>query len=253
MSTVPHSDLEGERPDMSIKLHDGSDEMVSIIVVHKDSPAHLNLCLQSIAVTSLNNNYEIIVVDNGSKELEVHDFLEDLESHEVKVVRNKENLWWTKAANQGAKAANKNSKYLIFLHHDVVIINPGWIDMLINVCDTQDSGFVGASMHTWHMDAADGKKTKIDFIEEWCMLISRECWQDCGPFDEELVQVGASFMFTMAAHLQNYKPQVIRNPLVHHYSIFAMDVSDFERYTEQAKVTIPKLMKEQQSKMSSRR
>lgn len=253
MTSLPHSELEGDVPDMTIKLHDGTDEMVSIIVVHKDSPAYLNLCLQSIAATSINNNYEIIVVDNGSKELEVHDFLEDLESREVKVVRNTENLWWSKAANQGAKAANKNSKYLIFLHHDVIITNPAWIDMLVNVCDTQDSGLVGVNMHAYYMDDTEGKKAKIDFIEEWCMLVSRECWQDCGPFDEELVQVGAPFMFTMSAHLQNYKPQVIRNALVHHYSIFAMEVSDYERFSEQAMVTIPKLMKRQQRDISAGR
>ena len=47
---VPYSALEGERPEISINmLQDGSDEQVSIIVVHRDRPEYLNICLQSIA------------------------------------------------------------------------------------------------------------------------------------------------------------------------------------------------------------
>jgi len=46
-----------------LSLESGTQEQVSIIIVHKDKPEYLNICLQSIAVTSVNNNYEIIVVD----------------------------------------------------------------------------------------------------------------------------------------------------------------------------------------------
>src|SRR3990167_4211660 len=85
---LPHNPLEGDRPEFTINLHDGSDEQVSIIIVHKDRPEYLNICLQSITVTSFNNNYEIIVVDNGSGK-ESQDFLNDIESEaKVKVVRN---------------------------------------------------------------------------------------------------------------------------------------------------------------------
>ena len=72
MSITPHNNadlaynpLEGNRPELSVKLHESSNEHISIIIVHKDRPEYLNICLQSIAVTSFNNNYEIIVVDNG--------------------------------------------------------------------------------------------------------------------------------------------------------------------------------------------
>ena len=62
---IPHNPLTGQRPEINIPLHDGSDEQISIVIVHKDRPEYLNLCLQSITVCSFNNNYEIIVVDNG--------------------------------------------------------------------------------------------------------------------------------------------------------------------------------------------
>ena len=89
-ATQPHNPLEGDRPELSINLHDGSEEQVSIVVVHKDRPEYLNICLQSIAVTSFNNNYEIIVVDNNSG-ADSQEYLSEIEG-EVKVIRNKENM-----------------------------------------------------------------------------------------------------------------------------------------------------------------
>jgi GT2 family glycosyltransferase len=227
---------------MTINLHDGSEERVSIIVVHKDRPEYLNICLQSIAVASLNNNYEIIVVDNGSG-VGTQSFLDDLEKEgTIKVVRNDKNLYWSKAANQGAKAADKDSKYLIFLHCDTVVLNPAWIDLMINVSESQDSGLVGVEMGSYFM-----ANQKVDFIQDWCVLVSRECWKECGPFPEELPQVGGAFILTMSAQTKGHKPQVLRNPLVHHYKVFSVDYNEYERQTEAAMTVIPKLMREIQA------
>jgi glycosyltransferase involved in cell wall biosynthesis len=248
-TAVPYSPLDGDRPELSINmLQDSSEEQVSIIVIHKDRPEYLNICLQSIAVTSLNNNYEIVVVDNGSTLQDATDFLDDLaDQGDCKVIRNKENLWWAAAANIGAKAADKRSKYLIFMHADVVVENPAWIDLLINVSESQDSGLVGVSMHSYYLD-----KQKIDFIEEWCMLVTRECWNDCGPFAEELPMIGSPFLFTMAAQMAEHKPQVIRNKVVHHYAIFGMEINAFEKFSEQALVRLPSLMRDLQSNIKKR-
>ena len=64
MVDIPHNPLEGDKPELNLSLQSNSEEQISIVIVHKDRPEYLNICLQSIAVTSVNNNYEIIVVDN---------------------------------------------------------------------------------------------------------------------------------------------------------------------------------------------
>ena len=56
---IPHNPLEGPKPDLVVNVHDNSDEQISIIVVHRERPEYLNICLQSIAVNSNNNNYEL--------------------------------------------------------------------------------------------------------------------------------------------------------------------------------------------------
>lgn len=240
MADSVHNPLEGDRPEMTIKLHENSEDHISIIVVHKDRPEYLNICLQSIAVTSFNNNYEIIVVDNGSGK-ESQEFLKDIES-EVKVIRNEKNLYWSAACNKGVQAADKNSKYFIFLHCDVVVLNPAWIDLLVNVSESQQSGFVGIDTQAYMMG-----NQKVEFLQEYVLLITREAWGDIGPWPEELPQVGPSFIMTMKAQNRGHKPQIMKNQIVHHYRIFSLDISDFERMTEQAMTTLPKILSDVQS------
>lgn len=240
-SITPHNPLEGDKPELNIQLHQNSEEHVSIIIVHKDRPEYLNICLQSIAVTSFNNNYEIIVVDNNSGK-DSQDFLKDIEG-EVKVVRNEKNLFWSAACNKGVQAADKNSKYFIFLHCDVVVLNPAWMDLLINVSEAQHSGFVGIDTQSYMLG-----NQKIDFLQDHILLITREAWDDIGPWPENLPMVGPSFILTMKAQMRGHKPQIMKNQIVHHYRIFSLDISEFERMTEQAMVEIPKLMSDVQSK-----
>ena len=237
-----HNPMEGERPELTINLHDGSDEQVSIIVVHRDRPGWLNLCLQSIALTSFNNNYEVIVVDNGSGQ-ESQDYLDEIEQDGIKVIRNQKNLYWSTAANQGADAASRNSKYLIFMHCDVVITNPAWIDLFVNVSESQQAGMLGLELQTYFMQG-----NKVDFIQEWCMMMTRECWEECKPFPDKLPQIGPSFIMTARAQNAGFKPQVMRNQIAHHYRIFSIDINEFERLTEQAMTAIPQLLREVQAK-----
>jgi glycosyltransferase involved in cell wall biosynthesis len=236
-----YNPLEGERPNLILDLNDSVDEKVSIIVVHNDRPEYLNLCLQSITVASINNNYELIVVDNGSDAVS-QGFLSDIEQDGVKVVRNDSNKFWTTAANQGALAADKDSKYLIFMHHDVMVINPTWIDLLANVAESKKSGVIGVEYQAYEYYGQ-----RLNFIYESCMLVTRECWKDCGPFNEEFPQVGSSFLFTYLANSKGYNPQIVQNPCIHHWRTAAIDINEFERLAEQARAAMPKWLQKIQS------
>ena len=239
----PHNPLEGNRPTLSFNLHDGSDERVSIIIVHKDKPEYLNICLQSIAVTSVNSNIEIIVVDNNSEKKDSIDYLKELEDQGIKVVRNSKNLYWSPAINKGVEAASKSSKYFVFMHSDVVILTSGWLDLLINVAEGNEAGMVGVELNSYVM-----QNQKIDFIEDWCVLVTRECWKSAGPYNEEVPVLGAAFLFTIKAQNNKFNPQVIKNDnIVHHYRIFGLKYSDYERFAEKAQRDIPQLIRKLQT------
>lgn len=234
---VAHNPLEGERPELTVSLHDGTDEQISVIIVHKDRPEYLNICLQSIAVNSTANNYQLIVVDNGSGK-DSQDYLDEIEG-EVQVVRLQSNMYWSAAANRGAAVADRNSKYLVFMHCDVVVTNPAWLDLLINVSESQGAGLVGTDIQSYYV-----QNTKVDFIQEWCMLMTRECWDGIGPWPEELPMIGNAFLLTHRAQQKNFKPQVMKNNVVHHYKIFSLNINEYEKIVESAMLALPKLMQQ---------
>ena len=236
--TVPHNPLENtEKPEMTIDLHDSRNEQVSIIVVHRNRPEYLNICLQSIHVMSNLNNYEVIVVDNASDDGETSDYLDMIQEEGIKVVRNTENKYWSAAANQGVAAADPHSQYYIFMHADTVVLDNSWIDLMINISEGRSAGIVGCELSSYVI-----QKQRADFIQEWCMLMSKDCWQDCGPWPEELPIVGMSFIMTLRAQYRGHKPQATGNNIVNHYRAFVMDPNEYEKMSEQAMAAIPKLM-----------
>jgi len=216
-------------------------DAVSIVVVNKDKPEYLNIALQSIAVNSVNNNYEIIVVDNNSAS-DTQVFLDDL-AKDVKVIRNEKNLYFSAAANLGFKHADKNSKYIIFLHSDVVILNPAWIDLIINIAEANKSGFVGVESGSYFIG-----NQKVEFVQEWCLLVTRECFEKIHGFPEQLPLVGNAFIATLRAQQEGFKPQVMKNNIIHHYKIFNIDVNTFEKLSEEAMGLLPKIVSQTQSR-----
>lgn len=244
MNRPPFNPLEspsGTAPELVINLSDGSAEQVSIIVVHHDKPAYLNICLQSIHVCSHLNNYEVIVVDNNSGQ-ETQEYLDVIEAEGIKVVRNHTNNHWSKACNQGVAVADPSSNYFVFLHADTVVLNPGWLDVLINIAEGRECGLVGVAVHEYYIE-----RTKMQFVQEYCMLMTRTCWNAIGPWPEELPLVGMSFLMTFKAQLKGFKPQITGNPLIHHYKAFSTDPSEYERISEHAMGALPKLIEKARS------
>jgi GT2 family glycosyltransferase len=241
---VPHNPLESPEgpPELTIDLHDGSHEQVSIIVVHHERPEYLNICLQSIHVCSHLNNYEVIVVDNASGQ-ETQEYLDVIAAEGVKVVRNQDNRYWSGACNQGVEVADPNSKYLLFLHTDTVVLNPAWIDVLVNISESRGAGMVGTQLQQYYI-----QKQKVDFIQEWCMLLTRQCWNDIGPWPEELPLVGMSFIMTLRAQIAGHQPQTSSNDIVHHYRQFCLDPSEYEKLAEEAMGNVAKLMQQVQQR-----
>ncbi len=226
-----------DRSTMVIDLHESTNEQVSIIIVHKDRPDHLCVCLQSIYMMSNLTNYEVIVVDNATTDKPALEFLDAIQREGVKVIRNTENLYWSAAANAGAAAADPNSKYLIFMHCDTVVLHPGWIDVMINASESKGSGMIGMELNEYII-----ARQKVQFLPEWCVLFTRDCWEDIKPFPEELPLVGNSFIMTMRAQYRGYKPAAATVKVVHHYRAMAFDANKYEEMSAKARAIVPKLM-----------
>lgn len=93
-------------------------ELTSIIVINYKTPKLTMKLLDSIQEYCSGDNYEIILVDNGSGK----DAVDEIKSKfpEATYIQNKSNLGFAKAANRGAKKAR--GKYLWFLNSDCHLI-----------------------------------------------------------------------------------------------------------------------------------
>lgn len=244
MSNEPHDILEypaNQKPELTLDLNNGSNEQVSIIIVHHDRPEFLSICVQSIYLMSAMSNYEVIVVDNASGQ-ESQEYLDVLQKEGIKIIRNEKNEFFSAAANKGAAIADPNSKFLVFMHADTVVEDPSWLDLMINISNGRGAGLVGLQLLSYYIN-----KQKWDFIHEHCILMTKECWLECGPWREELPLTGHAFIMTLAAQYRGYKPQATTTKVVHHFKQFSGDPSEYEKLSEQSYKHLPKLIQWAQS------
>jgi len=106
---------------------------VSIIIVSFNAGNYLNKCLLSVKKETA-SNYEIIVVDNHSRD----DSVDIVKKYypDVKLVEFQENVGFAKANNIAFKAAN--GRYVFMLNPDTVVLN-GAIDKLVKFMDHNKS------------------------------------------------------------------------------------------------------------------
>jgi len=94
-------------------------QKLSIIIVHYNQPQHLAKCFDSIKKAHLPDPTEIIVVDNGSRNLQSVQRICSNGSGPVDLICNRTNLGLARAANLAMKRAS--GKYLLNLNPDVQV------------------------------------------------------------------------------------------------------------------------------------
>lgn len=106
-----------------------SEERVSVVVVHHFGWKTTHDCLQSLIV-SLSANDEIVLVDNGSDDLDSTQVnLLMILYPNIRVIRADRNLHFTGGSNLGARHAR--SKILAFINSDT-IVTQSWLKPLIS-------------------------------------------------------------------------------------------------------------------------
>ena len=115
---------------------------VSLIAISLNSRGYLVECLRSIhAAVWRDVRYEIIVVDNGSKDGTVQMLAQDFP--EVRVVANPSNVGYCRAGNQGAEVAR--GRHLLFLNDDTLMIQDA-IAALVEWADANDAAMIGSRL-----------------------------------------------------------------------------------------------------------
>lgn len=118
---------------------------VSAIVPFRDSTTLLRACADSVLATGAGVNLELLLVDNGSVDLETLTLVEQLESRPgVAVRRDPQPFNW--AAINNRAAAEARGDVLVFLNDDVQALRPGWLEQLVAQALRPDIGAAGARL-----------------------------------------------------------------------------------------------------------
>ena len=124
------------------------DPKISIVIANKDHLEDLKRCITSIREKSTYENYEIIVVENGSETKEIFDYYEKLKDDpQIKVVTytEKGSFNYSKVNNFGVKEASGD--YILLLNNDTQVITVNWMEELLMYAQREDVGAVGAKLY----------------------------------------------------------------------------------------------------------
>jgi GT2 family glycosyltransferase len=172
--------------------------------VSYDNLVFTKLTLASVLANTETPTYEVIVVDNGSKD-RTDEYLTSIKGScaRVRLVLNTENHGFAAATNQGIALARGQS--LVLLNNDT-IVPPGWLGRLVGYLQDQEVGAVGpvtnrigneaqvdATYQTYEgmlgfasrrAQAFVGRTFSVRTLAMFCLALRRQTWERIGPVDE---------------------------------------------------------------------
>jgi len=221
--------------------------IVSIIIVTFNSEKYIEKLLESIVKFNKGADYEIIVVDNNSKDKTVKliqnsKFKTQNYNLKLKIIENKENFGFAKGINIGAKKAR--GKYLLFINPDTQW-NDGSINDLISLFEKdEDIGIVGGKIvnESGKPENSSGKflgilgtfflslgldeifnyrfspkrEEEVDFVSGGFMMVRSDIFKKLSGFDENYFMYVEDMDLCFRAMKQNYKIYFSLNTTIIH-------------------------------------
>jgi GT2 family glycosyltransferase len=166
---------------------------VSVIVLNYNGGSFLVNCIKSIVATDY-ENFEVIVVDNGSSDGSIEIVEASVSDQRFRVIRNNKNVGYARGNNIGVKSSKGD--YVVFLNNDIVV-TPFWLKDITKVMEENIN--IGASqpkLLKYH------ERTRIDNVGgtiDYCGFPYGEVSgvKDQGQFDslkEIFVAVGSALI-----------------------------------------------------------
>jgi len=163
--------------------------LVCIVIVNWNGGKIVIDCLTSLFKKTSYSNYKVVLVDNGSSD----GSLEEIEKKfkKVKIIKNKENLGFTKATNLGWAYCfkNYNLDYICDMNNDIVTVQSDWLDLMVNTLESNENYGICANKLVDY----EGRLQSLFFSEEYP---ERKEWfnerhsKDLGQYDK-VIEVDA--------------------------------------------------------------
>jgi ADP-heptose:LPS heptosyltransferase/GT2 family glycosyltransferase len=216
--------------------------MVSIIIPTCAARGYIETCIKSLRERTAYRNIEIVCVDNIPDTQVAWKIW--LQQNADKVVPMPDAFNWSYFNNRGVEAASGD--YLLFLNDDIEVMQPDWLDALLEHAQRPEVAVVGPQLlypdgkvqhagmflatrgiarHAFRFAAADEPgyfglaltQRNVIAVTGACMLMRRHIYQALGGFEEAHEIINNDLDFCLRAHragkLIVYTPHA---SLVHH-------------------------------------
>lgn len=127
------------------------DPMISIVIPNKDHAVDLKRCITSILEKSTYENYEIVIVENGSETKEIFEYYTSLKEYDnIRVVtyekpEGQNGFNYSAVNNFGVKQTKGD--YILLLNNDTEVITVNWMEELLMYAQREDVGAAGAKLY----------------------------------------------------------------------------------------------------------
>jgi len=221
------------------RVESTSRPQTSIVVVNWNRKALLEQCLASLAAQTC-SDFELILADNGSTDGSP-DVLERFPLPATTLIRNRENLGYTPAVNQGLRAAR--GAFIALVNNDVVL-DKNWLeeilrgfgqDSSVGMCackillaappDVIDkAGHLiypdGQNYGRGHGERDQGQYDRVEeslFPDGAAAAYRAEVFQSAGLFDEDFFAYGDDADLGLRVRLCGWRCLYIPTAVAHHY------------------------------------
>jgi GT2 family glycosyltransferase len=119
---------------------------VTIIIPTRNKLSYLKQCVESILRLTTYNNYNILIVDNGSDDPATLLYLENisLECSKIEVIKDSRPFNYAAMMNSAVEVANGD--WVALLNNDTEIISPDWLTEMVGLSMLEGVGAVGAKL-----------------------------------------------------------------------------------------------------------
>lgn len=193
--------------------------LISILIPNKDHADVLYKCINSIFEKSSYKNFEIIIIENNSKEAETFGYYETLKSrNNIKVVEYAAGGKFNYSAINNFGAQFAAGEHLLFLNNDTSVISKDWLEEMLMYSQRKDVGAVGAKLyypddtiqhagvivglggvaghsHCGFKRTDPGYMARLHFAQECsavtgaCLMTKKSVFEEVGGFDEKMFAV----------------------------------------------------------------
>lgn len=211
---------------------------ISIVIPNKDNMGILKRCIDSIQSKSTYRNYEVIIVENNSKEPDTFAYYKSIDGKDgISVIYWEEEFNYSRINNYGIMHAKGD--YIVCLNNDISVITPDWMEELLGNCQRKEVGITGARLYfpdntiqhagivvgmggsagsmfvgmsrnrTGYMHKA-AIQQNLSAVTAACFMVKRQAFEQAGGFDEKLAVAFNDVDFCLRVRRAGYL--VVYNP-----------------------------------------